>query len=119
MPAVERMQRRSRVLKAMAHPARLKMLDLIAQAERCVSELQRLIGTDVSTVSKHLAVLRSVGLVDARRDGLFVRYRLREPAALRELLRCLICIESRVQRDKLRSRGSAAGTRPVFFAAVT
>lgn len=74
--------RRARVLKAMAHPSRLAMLDALADGELCVCELQQLVGSDMSTVSKHLAVMRAAGLVEDRRQGPQVFYRVRVPCAL-------------------------------------
>jgi ArsR family transcriptional regulator len=78
-----RLLERSRVLKAMAHPSRLLILEALDRGERCVGDLQRIVGSDMSTVSKHLALLRSAGLLVDRREGMQVFYRLRVPCALR------------------------------------
>jgi DNA-binding transcriptional ArsR family regulator len=71
--------RRARIIKAMAHPSRLMMLDALAPGELCVCELQRLVGADVSTVSRHLTLMKSAGLVKMRKQGLQVFYSLRVP----------------------------------------
>lgn len=63
----------------MGHPSRLMMIDALADGEKCVCELQQLVGSDMSTVSKHLSVLRSAGLVTDRKQGLQVFYTLRVP----------------------------------------
>ena len=63
-------------LKAMAHPTRLLLIEALAQGERCVCELTPLTGADVSTVSKHLALLRTAGLVHRRKQELNVYYSL-------------------------------------------
>ncbi len=60
---------RSKIAKAMAHPSRLLILDLLQQREMCVSELTAEVEADQSTVSKHLAILKDVGLVDVRKEG--------------------------------------------------
>jgi ArsR family transcriptional regulator len=73
------------VLKAMAHPSRLLVLETLAGGERCVCDLQRLVGSDMSTVSKHLALMRRAGIVEDRREGLKVFYRLRVPCVMRFL----------------------------------
>ena len=73
---------RTRVLKAMAHPSRLLILETLTGGERCVCDLQRVVGSDLSTVSKHLALMRDAGLVADRREGLQVFYRLRVPCVL-------------------------------------
>lgn len=73
---------RARVAKAMAHATRLFLLDELSRGERCVCELTDMVGADVSTVSKHLAVLRHAGLVSDEKRGSQVFYRLRVPCAL-------------------------------------
>ncbi len=73
---------RATILKAMAHPARLFMLEELAKCERCVCELHEMVGSDLSTVSKHLSILRNVGLVETDRRGTQVFYRLTAPCVL-------------------------------------
>jgi len=72
-------ERRANIVKALAHPSRLIMADALVKGERCVCELQALVGADISTVSKHLAVMRAAGLVTMRKEGLQVFYSLRCP----------------------------------------
>lgn len=67
----------ARIAKAMAHPSRLRILDLLRQNEMCVGDLTQDIGADQSTVSKHLAVLRDVGLVAVRKEGAMCFYQLK------------------------------------------
>jgi DNA-binding transcriptional ArsR family regulator len=66
-----------RVLKALAHRSRLQIVQFIGRGEACVSDLQKIVGSDMSTVSKHLAVLKNAGVVEDRKVGLQVFYRLR------------------------------------------
>jgi DNA-binding transcriptional ArsR family regulator len=77
-----RMEERARVMKALAHPSRLFIVDELSHGERCVRELTDMIGADVSTVSKHLALLRQAGLVLDEKRGQQVFYRLRVPCIL-------------------------------------
>jgi ArsR family transcriptional regulator len=70
-----RYEARAAVAKALGHPTRLIMLDALQNKELCVCELTELVGADQSTVSKHLAVLKNVGLVDDRREGAMSIYR--------------------------------------------
>jgi ArsR family transcriptional regulator len=72
----ERFTARAAVLKALAHPARLYMVDELSRGERCVRDLEALVGSDISTVSKHLAVLRGAGIVASEKRGAQVFYRL-------------------------------------------
>ena len=75
----QQLEMQARVLKALAHPSRLGMVELLADGERCVCELQRVVGTDMSTVSKHLSVLKAAGIVRDQKRGLQVFYSLRFP----------------------------------------
>jgi len=70
------------VIKAMGHPTRLLILNSLKKKETCVCELRDLVGDDISTVSKHLLVLRNAGLVAARREGNWLHYRLICPCVL-------------------------------------
>ena len=75
----------ARVNRALAAPARLELLELLAQTERSVEVLAELAGLSVANTSQHLRVLRRSGLVTSRRDGQFVRYRLPGPEPIRLL----------------------------------
>jgi len=72
----KRYEARAKIAKAMAHPSRLLMLDLIQKQEMCVSDLTEEVGADQSTVSKHLAILKDVGLIDVRKEGALSYYRV-------------------------------------------
>lgn len=79
---------RAEVMKALAHPSRLMMLDALADGEKCVCELQALVGSSMPTVSNHLAQMRNAGIVAARREGNWIYYRLLVPCVLK-LLTCI------------------------------
>ena|SRR3990172_5377408 len=68
---------RASVARALAHPSRLLILEALQEHEMCVCELTDLVGSDQSTVSKHLAVLKQIGLLETRKEGPMVFYRLR------------------------------------------
>lgn len=70
------------IMKAMAHPTRLFILDKLNEKEHCVCELQELIGSDMSTVSRHLSVLRNAGIVTTRKHNNQVFYSLLCPCIL-------------------------------------
>ena len=74
---------RARVIKSLAHPTRLAIVDALAKGEICVCELQEIAGSDISTISKHLAVLKAAGVVTDRKEGLRVFYRLQVPCIMR------------------------------------
>jgi len=82
MKANDQYKRQARVLKAIANETRLKIIDRLHKGECHVGELVDLIGCDQSTVSKHLAVLRGIGIVDDDRRGNTVFYRLLTPCVV-------------------------------------
>lgn len=71
--------------KALAHPVRIRILEILVRGERSVQELQEALGIDQPIVSQQLAVLRGKNIVDARKAGTAVRYTLRDPT-VRDLL---------------------------------
>lgn len=80
---------RVRVVKAMAHPTRMFIVDELSRVgERCVCELTEMVGADMSTVSKHLALLKNAGLIIDEKRGNQVYYRLRVPCIL-DFFRCI------------------------------
>jgi DNA-binding transcriptional ArsR family regulator len=89
-------KKRAEVIKAMAHPSRLLMIDALSYGEKCVCELREMIGDDISTVSKHLSLMKNAGLVDCRKDGLKVFYRLKVPC----ILNFFSCIEAIIENEK-------------------
>lgn len=75
-------QRSATVARALSDAKRLCVLEALADGERSVSELSRDAGCQVPNMSQHLAVLRSAGLVESRRDGSTILYRLVDPRVL-------------------------------------
>ncbi|MCX7944282.1 MAG: metalloregulator ArsR/SmtB family transcription factor [Deltaproteobacteria bacterium] len=65
---------RARILKAIAHPTRLFILDKLKNKEYCVCELTKLVGADVSTVSKHLSIMKNAGILTTRKEKNIVYY---------------------------------------------
>ncbi len=92
-----RFEARARVLKAMGHPTRLFVVNELAEGEKCVCEMQEKIGADMSTVSKHLSVLREAGVIGSTKRGNQVFYSLRCPC----VMQFFQCIESVLQTTAL------------------
>jgi len=65
--------------KALAHPMRIRILEVLSEGERTVNELQTILGSDGSAVSQQLAVLRSKNVVSGTKEGTSVIYSLRDP----------------------------------------
>jgi DNA-binding transcriptional ArsR family regulator len=70
---------KARFFKALAHPARIRLVELLVERDRAVQELQAALTLDQSSVSQHLGVLRANHVVTARKTGATVRYALRDP----------------------------------------
>ncbi len=90
------------ILKALAHPTRLFIVDELARhGPRCVCELTEMVGTDISTVSRHLALLKKEGLVSTTKEGTMIYYELRLPCVVNffDCLRTVLCshIEDRLK----------------------
>ena len=72
-----RSQSRAEVLKALAHPSRLFMVEKLEEKPYCVCELTEMVGADTSTVSKHLSILKAAGVIEEdRKQGTSVYYRV-------------------------------------------
>jgi len=73
---------RAKIIKALAHPSRLFIVEELKTKERSVGELTEMIGSDTSTVSKHLSILKNEGLVYDERQGTTIIYHLKCPCIL-------------------------------------
>lgn len=72
----------TKIIKAMAHPTRLFIVEELEKNEKCVNELTEMVGVDMSTVSKHLSVLKNAGLIGDRKAGTNIYYYLKTPCIL-------------------------------------
>ena len=88
----------ARVGKALGSPHRLELLELLGQAERTVDSLAGEIGASIANVSQHLQALRQAALVESRKQGLFVYYRMADPAIV-DLCRALRTVAERRLAD--------------------
>jgi len=75
-----------KVMKALSDPNRVKILKLLQEKVMCVCELQSAIGISQPSVSKHLKILEEAGLVDYRKEGLWVNYFLSDGNRLKYLI---------------------------------
>ncbi len=94
-PTQAQFEARAKVMKAMAHPSRLFIIERLSLGEHCVCELRDMIGADLSTVSKHLSVLKDAGIVDTEKRGVQVFYRLKVPC----ILNFMTCVEAVLARN--------------------
>jgi DNA-binding transcriptional ArsR family regulator len=95
------------IAKALAHPARLAMLDELARHERCVCELAALTALDLSTVSRHVAALRHAGIVECTKTGTRITCRVR----CKCVLNFFACVDG-VLRANAKAQQALVGRRP-------
>ena len=103
---------KAELFKALGHPARIRILEVLSEGEHTVSELQPLVGIESSHLSQQLGILRRAGLVANQRDGTSVIYRLTDPL-LAQLLAVAkrLLISSLVQTEDLLADLRAAAER--------
>ena len=75
-------QYRAEMLKALANPIRIAIVDFLGDNERCVCDIVDFLGEKQSGVSRHLATLRNAGIVEARKEGLNIYYRVKTPCVI-------------------------------------
>ncbi len=92
----------AKVMKALAHPTRMFIVDELSRRERCVCELTEMIGAEMPTVSRHLGLLKNAGLVADEKRGAKIFYRLRVPCCLSFLK----CVESVLAADEAERRAA-------------
>jgi rhodanese-related sulfurtransferase/DNA-binding transcriptional ArsR family regulator len=107
----------ARIGKALGSPYRLEILELLAQGERSVESLASEIGVSLANASQHLQALRQAALVESRKDGLFVYYRLAAPEvfelskAIREVAESRLAEFDRLVREHFADRDDAEAVR--------
>jgi len=77
-----RYELQAEVLKALSHPIRLAIIQFLSREEKCVCDIVDYVGTSQSNISKHLSIMKRVGILSDRKEGLSVYYRLEMPCAL-------------------------------------
>ena len=93
--SVRLLEAKADIFKALAHPSRLCMVEALAESELCVCELQKLVGADISTVSKHLSVLKEARIVSSEKRGLNIYYSLQAAC----VTGFITCIEDMIRDD--------------------
>lgn len=96
-----RLESRAAVIKAMAHPTRLFIVEQLSRRARCVGELTERVGADTSTVSKHLFVMKKTGVVSDAKRGSQVFYSLRIPCIVR-FFGCIDAVMKSVARERMK-----------------
>jgi ArsR family transcriptional regulator len=94
---------KAKIFKALSHPTRLFMVDRLFAEEMCVTDLMEGLEADISTVSKHLSVLKNAGIVSDERRGSMVFYSLAMPCVV-DVFNCVA--EELDQKSGIRNRKS-------------
>ena len=97
---------KAEVARALAHPIRLAVLDVLDEGERCVCEIAEQVGSERSNASRHLSVMVKAGVLSSRKDGLQVFYAIRCPC----ILQFFSCVEQ-VLRQQFEEAAAALGQK--------
>ena len=98
----DRLTNHAAIFKAMGHPTRLFIIEQLARKEKSVLDLTEMVGSQISTVSRHLSVLKNAGIVRDNRRGYQVYYSLRFPCVL-DFFSCSDSIVKSVAREALKT----------------
>ncbi|MCK4653583.1 MAG: winged helix-turn-helix transcriptional regulator [Candidatus Cloacimonetes bacterium] len=93
-------QEMAKISKALAHPTRMFIIDKLNEKEHCVCELTEMIGVDISTVSKHLSILKNAGIISAEKRSNMVYYNLQCSCVLNIFSCVLDVIQSNIDSTK-------------------
>lgn len=95
---------RAGILKAVAHPIRLAIMDALRDGPECVHRIAEAVDSERSNISRHLSVMVAAGILESRKDGLNVYYSLRTPC----IMNFFSCVDT-VLKEDLRARQSVVG----------
>ena len=93
-------EKQSKIVKAMAHPLRIAVVDFLKNGPQCVCDIAEYLGSERSNVSRHLSVLVNAGLLGYHKEGLKVIYRLKTPCIL-DFFSCITaCLKQQVKENE-------------------
>lgn len=97
--ALDLYERKAEIIKAVAHPLRVAVVDFLKDGEKCVCDIADHLGSERSNVSRHLAVMLKAGVLRCRKEGLMVFYGLRTPCILNFLNCATQALKHNVNED--------------------
>ena len=93
-------EKQSKIVKAMAHPLRIAVVDFLKNGPQCVCDIAEYLGSERSNVSRHLSVLVNAGVLGYHKEGLKVIYRLKTPCIL-DFFSCITaCLKQQVKENE-------------------
>ncbi len=93
-------ERQAIIARAIAHPIRIAVIDYLKNGEQCVCDIAEYVDSERTNVSKHLAVMTTAGLLESRKEGLKVIYRLKTPCILQFFESAVACIKKQVEESQ-------------------
>jgi DNA-binding transcriptional ArsR family regulator len=93
-------EKKAEILKAIAQPTRLKILELLKDGERCVCEIYPVLDQEQPNISKHLNFMKRAGILDSRKDGLRIIYWIKAPEVLDILRQTGNIIQHEIEEDR-------------------
>jgi len=94
-------EKQAEIAKAIAHPLRIAIIDFLKDGEQCVCDIAEFVGSERSNVSRHLSVMVNAGVLDYRKEGLKVIYRLKTPCIL-DFFSCMAtCLKQQLKESKM------------------
>ena len=93
-------EKQAEIAKAISHPLRIAIVDFLKEGEQCVCDIAKHIGAERSNVSRHLSVMVSVGVLQHRKEGLKVIYKLKTPCIL-DFFSCMTtCLKQQAEDNE-------------------
>ena len=96
---LKRLELRAEIIKSLAHPTRLMVVGELQNGEKCVCELAKIAGVDISTISRHLSSLKNAGIISDEKRGTSVFYKLQ----CRCIPKFLECVENVIKNNTKRN----------------
>jgi DNA-binding transcriptional ArsR family regulator len=93
-------EKKAEILKAIAQPTRLKILELLKDGERCVCEIYPALEQEQPNISKHLNFMKRAGILDSRKDGLRIIYWIKTPEVLEILRQTGNIMQHEIEEDR-------------------
>ena len=93
-------QKQADIAKAITHPLRIAIMDFLKDGEQCVCDIAEYVGSERSNVSRHLSVMVNAGVLEHRKEGLRVIYKLKTPCIL-EFFACMTtCLKQQAEENE-------------------
>ena len=93
-------EKQAEIVKAIAHPLRIAIVDFLKDGEQCVCDIAEYVGSERSNVSRHLSVMVNAGVLQCRKEGLKVIYKLKTPCIL-DFLSCVTaCLKEQLKESE-------------------